>query len=179
MHAKVDECCCRVRDGGSLLQGSRYIVVGSVFAWKVICFHPCTQLKVHDIGQGARQGRGSCEPDGGVKVDKGVADVSLMVESARETTHERENALREQVNESLAKIRAYARDMEVGQVHREVMGQVYKKPITFTKKPWRWVRFTGNPWRWVRCAGIESWIGRAQARPHFLLKTEQMYGHIA
>ncbi|KAF5829797.1 hypothetical protein DUNSADRAFT_15479 [Dunaliella salina] len=47
-----------------------------------------------------------------VKVDKGVADVGLMVESARETTQEREGALREQVNESLAKIRAYARDME-------------------------------------------------------------------
>lgn len=46
-------------------------------------------------------------------MDKGVADVSIMVDAARETTEAREGALREQVNASLSKIRAYARDMEV------------------------------------------------------------------
>lgn len=47
------------------------------------------------------------------KIDRGVADLGSMVDAARAATEGREGALREQVNAALARIRAYARDMEV------------------------------------------------------------------
>ncbi len=47
------------------------------------------------------------------KIDKGVAEVAMMVDGAKRATEDREAALREQINSALQKIRAYARDMEV------------------------------------------------------------------
>lgn len=46
------------------------------------------------------------------KIDKGVADLAVMIETARRATEDREAALRDQINQALQKIRAYARDME-------------------------------------------------------------------
>lgn len=46
------------------------------------------------------------------RLDKGMADVAAVVEGAKRGTEDREAALREQINAALAKIRAYARDME-------------------------------------------------------------------
>lgn len=46
------------------------------------------------------------------RLDKGLSDVAVAVDGAKRATEERESALREQINTALAKIRAYARDME-------------------------------------------------------------------
>ncbi len=46
------------------------------------------------------------------KVNKAVTDLAGVMESARQTTDQREAALREQINAALQKVRAYARDME-------------------------------------------------------------------
>ena len=56
----------------------------------------------HAQTQGDLQGR----------IDKGVSDLAVMMETARRSTEDREASLREQINGALQKVRAYARDME-------------------------------------------------------------------
>lgn len=48
------------------------------------------------------------------QIDSGLLAVASAVADAKSVTEEREAALREQINAALKKMRAYARDMEVG-----------------------------------------------------------------
>ena len=66
------------------------------------------EASLRDIANASAQSQAELQ----ARIDKGVTDLAIMMETARRTTEDREAALREQINGALQKVRAYARDME-------------------------------------------------------------------